>query len=660
MRKLFTIDDLMIAFVAALGYGLSFEIPKNLGYPEWLSGVICLIVGVALEGIIEKIVFSEAVQKKTLNRVIIFAAFIITFLAAQYFSVWLMGASMIEHLLTEYVYIVGIPVIGFVFSMLIRWYKAHKIRKLYGDGSEGFVFNITSKDIEEANQQNKQIFGEYDSDCAVKTRTGIYVGKKEKSHIEYLGIPYAKPPVGGLRWKAPEPLPSSDSVFEAKNFGASAIQIDQQGSIIKHHRQSEDCLTLNICVSSKKSESKSEAKKPVLVLFHHGSFTHGGSVDPLLDGFNFVEKHSDIIYVNFNYRLGILGFIDFSEIPGGEDYSDAPNLGLLDQIAALRWLQENISAFGGDPEKITVIGFEAGAASICMLAVCNQAKNLFKKAFVFNGNPLSIYEKPDGPRAFARDLLRETHTSTMAELLELKTEVLKESAQKLWRNMCGPTLDGKLFPANVNNAYHDGAASGIEFIVGIPSKETQVFRAILGEQNYRDLVTAAIADMKNYLDAAVLNDVQEYIKAQTALSNELEAKTKLIEQVIYLSLYRSAVKLSQGGNKVYLMYWDEKPLIENLGSGSVDAAAILLGNSEASQLYGNVMNADLSETLQNLLQKFIEGKPLELYHNEIKGVDAFTWQEFPQALIVSDQKIKSGTIEDRLTEIKSLFDFAMK
>ena len=224
MKKLFTIDDLMIAFVAALGYGLSFEIPKNLGYPEWLSGVICLIVGLSLESIVEKIVFSEAVQKKTLNRVIIFAAFIITFLAAQYFSVWLMGVSMIEHLLEVYVYIVGIPVIGFVFSMLIRWYKAHKIRKLYGDGSKGFVFDVSSEDIEEVNQENKAILGEYDSDCAVKTRTGIYVGKKEKSHIAYLGIPYAKPPVGYLRWKAPEPLPSSDSVFEAKNFGASAIQ----------------------------------------------------------------------------------------------------------------------------------------------------------------------------------------------------------------------------------------------------------------------------------------------------------------------------------------------------------------------------------------------------------------------------------------------------
>lgn len=380
----------------------------------------------------------------------------------------------------------------------------------------------------------------------------------------------------------------------------------------------------------------------------------------MLDGCNFVEKHSDIIYVNFNYRLGILGFIDFSEIPGGEDYSDAPNLGLLDQIAALRWLKENISAFGGDPEKITVIGFEAGAASICMLAACTQAKNLFKKAFVFNGNPLSIYENPDGPRAFARDLLRETHTSTMAELAELKTEVLKEAAQKLWRNMCGPTLDGKLFPANLYKAYNDGAASGIEFIVGIPSKETQVFRAILGEQNYRDLITAAVDDMKNYMDAPVLSDIQEYIKAQTALTTELEAKSKLIEQVIYLSLYRTAAKLSQGGNKVHLMYWDEKPLIENLGSGSVDAAAMLLGNSEASQLYGNVMNASLSETLQTLLQKFINDNALELYPNEIKGVNAFTWLEFPQALIVSDNKIQCvSSIEDRLTELKSLLDFAL-
>ena len=103
MKKLFTLDDIMIAFIAALGYGLSFEIPKNLGWPMWLCGVICLVIGVALELLVEKIVFSKSVQKSNLNRVIIFASFILIFLAGEYISVWAMGVSMVEHLLEEYV-----------------------------------------------------------------------------------------------------------------------------------------------------------------------------------------------------------------------------------------------------------------------------------------------------------------------------------------------------------------------------------------------------------------------------------------------------------------------------------------------------------------------------------------------------------------------------
>ena len=108
------------------------------------------------------------------------------------------------------------------------------------------------------------------------------------------------------------------------------------------------------------------------------------------------------------------------------------------------------------------------------------------------------------------------------------------------------------------------------------------------------------------------------------------------------------------------MYWNEKPLIENLGSGTVDVVATLLGNSTASQIYGNVMNTNLSDTLQSLLEKFINGNALQLYNNEIKGINAITWNTFPQALIISDEKIQCDTIEDKLTAIKSFLEFALQ
>ncbi len=656
MKKLFTIDDFMVAFISALGYGFGETIARLSGWSEVMCIVACFAVGIVSEEIIGSIVFSKAVQKEKRNRIITFAAILLVFLAAQGIAVRWMGVSMIDYLEEEFLFVVGLPIIGFVVNMFIRGYHIRKIRKLYGDGSEGFVFDLKDRDVEETNRVNHPITGKYDADLAVKTMTGVYVGEKYKNIIYYLGIPYAKAPVGDLRWKAPKQLPPSDAVFEAKNFGAPAIQVEHKGSILKNHRQSEDCLSLNICIGSKKTEGK----KPVLVLFHHGDFTFGGSADPLMYGANYVNNNQDVVFVSFNYRLGIFGFIDFSEVSGGGNYPDAINLGLLDQIAALEWIKKNIATFGGDPDRITVLGFESGATSILMLAASERANGLFKKAFIFNGNLATAYDSSDGPKALAKALLKETNTSTMDELLKLDTEVLKEAAQKLWQNMCAPTCDGILIPVDVNKAFLNGAAAGIEFVIGIPSDETDVFRAFVGSQNYEELISAGMAGIQSCMDAPVSGEVQAYIETQMKNSTELEAKSKLVGQWLALGIYRSAVKLSAGGNKVHLMYWDEKSLIEKLGSGTVDVAASLLGNGEALQMYGSVLKKDMSEILRTLLKKFINGDKLELYPNEISGVDAFDWKAYPKALVVSDGKLLCDTIEDRLTEIKGLLDLAVK
>ena len=653
MKKLFTVDDFAVAFVAALGYGFGETISRLLGWPPFACGLASLVLGMVLEIIISKIAFSETVQKSPRNRILTYAAFCLVFLIAHTVSFLSAGVSMVNYLTEHFAYIVVLPLLGFGINLLIRAYQIRKIRSLYGDGSEGFVFDVAKEDVEEINRQNQPVSGEYDPECAVKTETGVYVGEKNKQTVSWCGIPYAIPPVGDRRWKAPEPLPPSDTVFEAKCFGASAIQVDHKGSILKLHRQSEDCLTLNIWTGADKAESP----KPVLVLFHHGGFTCGGSADPLLYGSEFADQHPDIVFVSFNYRLGLFGFIDFSEVPGGEAYPDAVNLGLLDQIAALEWIRDNIAAFGGDPGRVTVLGFEAGAASVCLLSACKRAKGLFRKAFALNGSPASAWETPEQAKALAQALLKETRTSTMEELSHLSTEALKDASQKLWRDMCGPTCDGTLIPADVFQAWQNGTASDIGIIIGIPGNEMQVYRSFVGDQNYTEELSAAVTDLQNSVDDSAAGALRAYTETQAASGSGLEAKSKLVEQCLAVSLYRSAEILAEGGNQVRLIYWNEKPLIGNLGSGTVDAAAVLLGNREALQLYGNVMNTDLSETLQLLLAKFIHGEDLQLYPNEIKGIDALTWRAFPLALIVSDGKVQCGPIEDLLPEIGSLPDF---
>jgi para-nitrobenzyl esterase len=540
--------------------------------------------------------------------------------------------------------------------MIVRWYQIRKIRVRYGDGSQGFLYDdmYTSEEIEEFNKQNRQIKGEYDTKLAVKTKTGVYVGYKEKKGVVYREIPYAKPPVGKLRWKAPEPLPASDEVFEAKYFGASAIQVEHKGSILRIHRQSEDCLTLNVCVGKKDNNDK----KPVVVLFHHGDFSYGGSADPLVYVEKIADAYADFVGVSFNYRLGIFGFIDFSEVPGGEDYPDALNLGLLDQIAALNWIKENISAFGGDPDNITVMGFESGAISISLLAACERAKGLFQKAFIFFGSPDFSYLTPEAARAFAQKLLEETGAKSMDELQRLSSEQLKDLNQKIGLHRVAPTCDGKLIPANVFDAYKNGAADGIEFIVGIPSNEGHVLKSFMGEENFEEIISENIEEtLSSYLDADTAAAVRKYIENRAKHTTALEAKGKFFEQWNTLSMYLSAMQLAAGGNKVHLMYWDVKPLIENLGSGTVDVILALFGDSKISQMYGNVIDSAISEILQHFLKKFISGEAMSLYNNEIKGVKDIDWKEFPCALIVSNKIFKCAPIEDRLYEIDGLWEF---
>ena len=658
MKKLFTIDDFMVAFISAIGYALGQEIPKLLGAPGWLSSLISMGAGIVMGELIGRIVFSKAVQKKAGNRIMVFAGIVLVFVLGQtILSKWT-KVSLLEYLQEEQLSVIAMPILGFAYSMLVRWLRILKIRKNYGEGSKGFVYDLKQKDIDEVNRQNRPILGAYDAACAVKTRTGVFVGIKEKEISYFSGIPYAKPPVGERRWKAPEAPDESDAVYEAKYAGASAIQVEFEGSILKHHRQSEDCLTLNICFGNKNSdEKKTRKKKPVLVVFHHGDFSYGGSADPLIYGDHFAKAHPELVLVSFNYRLGVLGFIDFSEIPGGETCPDALNLGLLDQIAALKWIKENIAAFGGDPDKITVMGFESGAISISLLAACEAAKGLFRRAFVFFGSPESACVTPDLSRALAKKLLEETSTSTMQELMQLSTEQLKAAAQKLWRNTSVPTCDGRLIPADVYAAYQNGAASGVEFIIGIPSNEGSVYKSFIGGQNYEEFVNARYDGIVSFLDRPAAEAVCAYVAQQAEGMSELEAKAKVFEQWSALCMYRSALKLTAGGNRVHLMYWNVKPLIENLGSGTVDMAAALLGNSEAAQMYGNVLDADLSELLQSFLAKYISGEPLKLYNNEIKGVGAVEWKKYPKALIISNDKILCEPIDDRLTEIKDLMDF---
>ena len=180
----------------------------------------------------------------------------------------------------------------------------------------------------------------------------------------------------------------------------------------------------------------------------------------------------------------------------------------------------------------------------------------------------------------------------------------------------------------------------------------QILKSFISNQGYKryiDRIFENVSELQGYIEEPIAKLIHSYIEEQKSASNELEAKSKFIDQWLALSVYHSAAKLSEGGSKVHLIYWYEDALIENLGSGTIDLAASLLGNGEALQLYGSVLDKDLSDTLQSFLHKFVNGSSLQLYSNEIKGVDELDWRTFPKALVIWNGKIILTQAEPDLT-----------
>ena len=229
--------------------------------------------------------------------------------------------------------------------------------------------------------ENKEIAGEYDKDLSIACNNGIFVGKKNGNVLSFKGVPYAKPPIGNLRWKEPVPVEDNNKVYEAYYYGKAPIQNEVNGLIGSFYLQSEDCLYLNIWLNT----NNSSKEKEVMVFIHGGGFNTGATSNPAYDGYNLINKYEDVIYIRIEYRLNILGFINLSSVSGGENYKSSTNLGLLDQICALKWIQKNIEKFGGDPKKITLFGQSAGASSTNFLLLINGSENLFQRIISESG-----------------------------------------------------------------------------------------------------------------------------------------------------------------------------------------------------------------------------------------------------------------------------------
>ena len=331
----------------------------------------------------------------------------------------------------------------------------------------------------------------------------------------FKGIPYAEAPVGDLRWKPPFPAAAFETVFSASDFGPACIQPrPREGSIYANPPEtvSEDCLTLNIWAPA------DAASAPVMVWIHGGSLTAGYSGEPLYDGTALAE--AGVVLVSINYRLGVLGYLAHPELSAESADGVSGNYGLLDQIEALRWVQRNIAAFGGDPENVTIAGESAGALSVMYLMAAPDARGLFHKAIA-----QSAYLIPTPELKVARNghfaaedvgsyIARATGANTLAGLRAMDGETLTAAAAAAGYAPWG-TVDGKTLPRQLVDTFDAGAQAAVPILAGFNSGEIRSMRFLMlpvpeSEEAYEQVIRERYGDLaEEYLRLYPSSDLVE-------------------------------------------------------------------------------------------------------------------------------------------------------
>ncbi len=303
----------------------------------------------------------------------------------------------------------------------------------------------------------------------VKTATGTVEGKDDGAVHAFLGIPYAAPPVGDLRWKPPVAAALWTGVRKATEFGAHCMQGRIYGDMnFRDAGGSEDCLTLNVWIPAKPSGPK----LPVMVWIYGGGFAAGTTSEARQDGAHLAQQ--GVIVVSMNYRLGILGFLVHPELTKESGHNASGNYGLLDQTAALRWVHENIAAFGGDPGNVTIFGESAGSFSVSAQMASPLAKGLFQKAIgesggaFFSGGlsfePRSVREEMDVKRVSEK-----LGVTTLAELRAIPAQKLVDAfspPQSRDFDFGDPDVDGYFLPEPVPSIFAAGKQNDVPLLAG--------------------------------------------------------------------------------------------------------------------------------------------------------------------------------------------------
>lgn len=436
----------------------------------------------------------------------------------------------------------------------------------------------------------------------VPTEAGLVSGVKTGDITAYKGIPFAAPPVGDLRWRAPQPVKHWSGARKCVAFSASPMQakpapfmVYTSEFLIPQSPISEDCLYLNVWTGAKTKADK----RPVFVWIYGGGFTSGGSACPIYDGEATAKK--GVVFVSINYRVGVFGFLAHPELTKEANGKASGNYGLLDQVAALKWVKRNIAAFGGDPNNVTIGGQSAGSMSVNCLVASPLTKGLFNRAIAESGslvakNPLLAANTLRAAETQGTKLAEKAGAKSLAEMRAMPAEeVLKK-----FQGRFAPIVDGYVLPESVPEIFAANKQNHVPLITGWNDDE-------FGGQ------TKSKEDFKKWAESQYGADAQTFLKYFPAETDEqaIESQTKLSrDQVFAVAGFKWAALQSKYANSpVYVYNFDRKVPAEG-----------------EMKKYGAFHTAEVPYMLDNL--KFLNNRPFEPADRELARTMSAYWVNF--------------------------------
>lgn len=430
---------------------------------------------------------------------------------------------------------------------------------------------------------------------------------------EFQGIPYAAPPIGPLRWRPPQPVSPWKGVHETRRFGPRCMQRPLFGDMVfRSHGMSEDCLYLNVW-----KPHGAAGKLPVLVYFYGGGFVAGDGSEKRYDGASMARR--GIVTVTVNYRLDVFGFFALPALTAESPQHAAGNYGLLDQVAALRWVQANIAQFGGDPARVTIAGESAGSIAVSALMTSPLSRGLFARAIGESGAliapiaPVTLTHMEQQGEVFARKL----HAASLDALRKLPASTLLQATQDRGYADADVDLDGYLLHEAPATTFARGAQAHVPLLLGSNSQEG-FYTALLGTQtptpaHYRAAMQKVFGDQAARALALYPGNSEAQVKASgTALAGDVFIAHSTWR---WMDLHRRS-----GHAPVYYYHFaqprpakrhparGESPAAGAVHSGEIEYA---LGNLDGNTVYAwTAADRETSRIMQGYFANFIKrGNP---------------------------------------------------